>query len=345
LASTIGDPFMVGLIAPCEVVSRVPACARFDKAGFSPTPSGQGAAALLMLGFAAGLLGFFASCIAALGCCLGPRMLRFRFAVALLALIFSGAGAVVGGAFLRAPGGTLADVIKSHFSWVGSGLGVAIAGTVLQFFALAVVAGTCCCQPPRKAPLAAGKEPSEGATPKGGKKGGKGKSPAAAAAAAEEEEEAAGTGAAGAAEEGKATLNPLSAKKAAAEAGKEGSGSGGPAAPLKEAGGGEGADAAAASPSPKPEHPLKEAGALDSARGTYERAKADFDEVEKEELKGACRALGLDGASTKKAAFALLELHFKAAPATPVVAATAAAAAAVATAAAKEQQGEVAAMK
>ena len=278
LTLAYGDPYLIGLIAPCKVVSKVPACARFDESAFSPTPSGQGAAALLIMGFVAGLMGFLASCIAGLGCCLGPRMLRFRFSVALLALLCSGAGAVVGGAFLAVPGGTLADLLKAHFAWVGSGLGVAIAGTLLQLFALLVVVGTCCCQPKARAPLSgAGAEGGAAAPPRGGKKGGKGR------------EEGGG----GDAEEGRATVtNPLSGAKKA-EKGAE-------AAALP---------AAAA-------NPFRELDA-DGAKGAYERAKADYDEVGKEELLAACRALQLEGAGTKKGALALLETHFKGAAKAP----------------------------
>ena len=282
LALRFGDPYLIGLIAPCKVVSKVPACARFDDGSFSPSPSGQGAAALLMLGFVGGLLGFFASCIAGLGCCLGPRMLRFRFSVALLALLCSGAGAVVGGAFLAVPGGTLADLLKAHFAWVGSGLGVAIAGTLLQLFALLVVAGTCCCQPRGKAPLSAGAGGgSAAAAPqRGGKKGGKGGE----------------GGSRGGDEEEGAVTNPLGGAKK----------------------GGRGAAAPAAAA-----NPFRELDA-DGARGAYERAKVDYDEVGKEELLAACRALQLEGAGTKKGALALLEAHFKGAAKAPAAAAAAA---------------------
>lgn len=270
-----GDILMMGLIAPCEVVSKVPSCARFDRAGFSPTPSGQGAAALLVMGFMAGLLGFFGSIIAALGCCVTPRMLRFRFSVALLALLFSGAGAVVGGAFLQVPGGTLADLMKANVGWVGSGLGVAIAGTLLQLFALLVVVGTCCCQPNMREPLTGAAAGEGAATPRSEKRANRG-----------------GEEAVGDAEEGKGTVNPLGGKNIAEAAPKAARN------PFK------GMDAA-------------------HARDAFDRAQTDYDEVGKEELLEACRALKLEGASTKKAAFAQLQLHFGAAPAaTPKTATT-----------------------
>jgi hypothetical protein len=147
-------PYMLGLVAPCELVSAIPACSKFDAKGFTPTSAAQGTAACLILGFIAGLLGFLLSFISWMGCCTTPAAARARFSLALLGLLFSGAGCVIGGAFLPLPfGGTLADMIKVKPAWVGSGLGVAVAGTVLQFAALVVVLGTCCCCR-QKAPLA-----------------------------------------------------------------------------------------------------------------------------------------------------------------------------------------------
>jgi WD40 repeat protein len=49
----------------------------------------------------------------------------------------------------------------------------------------------------------------------------------------------------------------------------------------------------------------------DKAYGIFARARADFDEVEKEELLEACAALGLEGATSKRSAYELLEASTK----------------------------------
>ena len=153
-------PLMLGLLAPCSTISGIPACASFSSS-FTPSPAAQGAAACLLLGFAAGALGFLTSLVACMGCCLTPTMLKLRLSLALLALIFSGAGAVVGGAFVSVPisagvNVNLADLLKQSPGSVGSGLGLSVAAALLQLVSLFVALGTCCCQPKRPAPAAAG---------------------------------------------------------------------------------------------------------------------------------------------------------------------------------------------
>ena len=156
-------PIFLGLLAPCSGTagSGVPSCAAFSSA-FVPSPAAQGAAACLLLGFAAGLLGFLVSCVACLGCCLTPAMLCARLWLAGLALFFTGAGAVVGGSFVRVPLGdgssaNLAQLMQRAPSAVGAGLGLSIAAALLQLVSLALVAGTRCCQP---GPAAAAPPPS-----------------------------------------------------------------------------------------------------------------------------------------------------------------------------------------
>lgn len=151
--SFIIPPLFLGLLAPCSgtVGSGVPSCAAFSSA-YVPSPAAQGAAACLLLGFAAGLLGFLVSCVACLGCCLTPAMLHARLWLAGLALLFSASGAVVGGSFVSVPLGdgssvNLAQLMQRAPSAVGAGLGLSIASALLQLASLALVAGSCCCQP------------------------------------------------------------------------------------------------------------------------------------------------------------------------------------------------------